>query len=337
MQALKFAKALEEISRQLKAQELVEFLKPYIQPEATNTQVTPQDRSRFATLLFDSRVGFTELSRNEDTNSLLNAFHLEDVYDSGRLAHLIAVLANVPTTHAVIGNVEMYKTFLGFYESLSSVVNFATVSARFLVAEKIHPPTEGDEVLELLILDYDATGVLAQRVQQSLTSLIELHTHLSRILGITDGGLKIAYTDSGSDILVGIAGATLFITTLRLLFNEYWEKVKFQRFSEFDRSMQSLEKGLTLNTTLSAQVAAGALSDNDAKVLRERVMSEMAKLIGNGTTIPLESAVHESPDERKLLTYMRDTKLLSVGDGETSPPGPEPEKKEKDDTGDAKN
>jgi hypothetical protein len=128
---------------------------------------------------------------------------------------------------------------------------------------------------------------------------------------------------------VGIAAGTLFISALRLLFNEYWEKVKFKRFSDFDRSVESLEKGLTLNRILNDQVIAGVLPEDEANVLRERVLSEMAKLIGNGTTLPLESVVQGFPDDKKLLTYMRDTKLLGVGDGEkTLPPGPVDEKRE---------
>jgi hypothetical protein len=337
MQAIKFTRALEEISRQLKAQELIEFLRPYMRPEGANAPVTPQDRTRFAKLLFESSAGFTELSRNEETRSLLEAFQLVEVYDSGRLSNFIEILASVPATHNLIANLDIYKIFLSFFDSLSSIVNFAAVSAKFLVADKVHPPTEGDEVLELLILDYDGTGVLAERLQQSLTSLIELHTHLSRILGVTDSVLKITYTDSGSDLALGLAAAAVVIGALRLLFNEYWEKVKFRQFSESDRGMQSLEKSLTIIQKLHERVEAKSLSEEEANVLKQRLLSRMEKLIGNGTMIPSDSTVNVMPDERKLLTYMRDTKLLGTGGGETSPPGSEPEKKEKDDTSATKN
>jgi hypothetical protein len=335
MQAIKFARALEEISRQLKAQELIGFLRPYMRPEGANAPVTPEDKTRFNTLLFDSRAGFTELSRNEETRSLLEAFQLVEVYDSGRLSNLIALLAGVPATHNVIANLETYKIFLRLFEPLSSIVNFATVAAKFLVVDKVHPPTEGDEVLELLILDYDGTGVLAERVQQSLTSLIELHTHLSRILGVTDSVLKITYTDSGTDLVLGLAAAAAVIGALRLLFNEYWEKVKFRQFSEFDRGMQSFDKGLTINRKLHEQVDAKSLTEEEANVLRQRLLSDLGKLIGNGTMIPADNTVNVMADERKLLTNVRDTKLLGAGTGETPPLGPE--HKKKDDDGDAKN
>lgn len=42
----------------------------------------------------------------------------------------------------------------------------------------------------------------------------------------------------------------------------------------------------------------------------------MAKLIGNGTSLPLET-IPEQVDQRKLLTDKRDTKLLGAGDTAT--------------------
>lgn len=96
--------------------------------------------------------------------------------------------------------------------------------------------------------------------------------------------------------------------------------------------MQSLEKGLTINQKLREQAEAKSLSEEEANVLRQRLLSQMGKLIGNGTMIPLDSTVNVVPDERNFLTYMRDKKLLGTGGDETSSPTPDPEK----DIGDAK-
>jgi hypothetical protein len=334
MQAIKFAKTLQNITHQLKAKELADFLKPYVLPD-NNIAVKPEDRDRFATLLFDSRVGFTELSRDDATKNLLDAFELGSLYESSRLARLISLLAGISHTGSVIGQVDVFKVFFSFYESLASLLKFTAIATVFLEAEKVQPPTDTDEVFALSILDYDGTGVSAVRMQESLSSLIALHTDVARILGVKDSVLKIAYTDSGSDVVLGLAATAAVIGALRLLFNEYWEKVKFRQFSEFDRGMQSLEKGLTINQKLSEQVEAKSLSEEEANVLKQRLLSQMGKLIGNGTMTPLDNTANVMPDERKLLTYMRDTKLLGTGTGEKS--SLEPEKMEKGDTGDAKN
>jgi hypothetical protein len=167
-------------------------------------------------------------------------------------------------------------------------------------------------------LDYDFGGVLAVRVRESVSSLIDLHTDVARILGVKNSVLRITYADSGSNILLGFVGAAMVINALRLLLAEYWERVKFQRYAEFDRATESADKGLTLNKKIQEQVAAKALSEEEAKILRERVLSRAAQLIGNGTTLPLESSP-EILDQRKLLADKRDIKL---GVGEA--PGEKP-------------
>lgn len=316
MQSLKFVRALQNITKELKSKELVEFLEPFVNPTSTNVAVSQGHKDEFATLLFASRVGFTELSKDSDASKIIASLKIDAVYDPSRLFKLIALLNAVPSTQVVVGNAELFSAFYSFYKSLSSIVDFAAVSSELLEQERVRVPNDGDEILEVSVLDYDETGVRAERVEATVSGLIALHTHFARILGFKDATLKIAYVDSGSDIILGLATTAVIIRALRTLFNEYWEKVKYQRYAELDRTLESAEKVLSFNAKLQEQVAAKVLDQDAANILQERILSEMAKLIGNGTSLPLET-IPELVDQRKLLTDKRDTKLLGAGDTPT--------------------
>jgi len=139
-----------------------------------------------------------------------------------------------------------------------------------------------------------------------------LHELLSRFLNVSDSRLKVAYVDSGSDLLVGFQCAKAVVDILRGLLSEFWERVKFQPFDDFDRKIDSLSKGLAFVGEVKAQVDNHALSDNDGRILTHRVLAEMTTLVGIGASLPQDEVV-ETVNHRKLLTEKRGMKLLGKG------------------------
>jgi hypothetical protein len=101
------------------------------------------------------------------------------------------------------------------------------------------------------------------------------------------------------------------------LFKEFWEKIKYRRFEDFDRKVESLSKGLTFVATVQEQIEKKSIDQNTGDILKQRVLSEMTTLIGLGATLPKDE-VTEKVDQRKLLADKRGVKLL--GSGETPRP-----------------
>jgi hypothetical protein len=206
------------------------------------------------------------------------------------------------------------------YNSLSSLVSVKNTCVQLLETEKIPPQSPGSEVIELRLLDYDRTGVENERVQQFFTSLARLHAILSQFLNVTDSQLKVAYLDSGSDLLVGFQCAKALVDMIRGLFTEFWEKVKFQPFDAFEKKIDALSAGLAFVGQVKAQVDSQAITEIDARVLTHRIMAEMTILVGIGASLPQDEVV-ETVDNRKLLAEKRGIKLLGSGSDDSKKNG----------------
>jgi len=123
----------------------------------------------------------------------------------------------------------------------------------------------------------------------------------------------VAYVDSGSDLLIGFQCAKVLVDIMRGLFAEFWEKVKFQPFDDFQKKIGALSAGLTFVGQVKTQVDNQAISEVDARVLTHRVLAEMTTLVGIGASLPQDEVV-ETVDNRKLLSEKRGIKLLGQGD-----------------------
>jgi hypothetical protein len=230
---------------------------------------------------------------------------------------MIRHFASLQQTGQVAGNPGIFMDFYSMYDSLGQLVTFNKVCTELLEAEKIPAPSPGNEIFEVRLLDYDGSGVENERVQQFFSSMAELHAMLSQFLQTSDSHLKVAYVDSGSDLLVAFQCAKALADIMRGLFAEFWEKVKFRPFDEFEKKIDALSKGLAFVGQVKAQVENQVISETDARVLTHRVLAEMTTLVGIGASLPQDEVI-EMVDHRKLLAEKRGIKLLGGGSDKSS-------------------
>lgn len=312
MQALRFTHSLKRIVAELKAKELVQFLDTFLVQGRPNQPITQDAKNAFSSMLFESRVAFAALEKDPDAAKILADLQLNDLYDPARLGKLLSTFSAQAATQGIWGTHENFVEFFSFSTVLLWLIKLSATCSRLLEAERIGEPVPDTTLVEIELVDYDGTGIEAARVNQFFASLTELHTLLCRTLGITDDHLKIIYLDSGSNLLAGIQAGKSIVEALVLLFKEFWEKIKYARFDDFDRKVESLSKGLTFAATLQQQIDNNVVDAETGRILKHRVLSEMTTLIGIGAMLP-ENEVSERVDQTKLLAEKKGVKLLGTG------------------------
>jgi hypothetical protein len=319
MQTIQFVKSLRELVSKLKAQEIVNFLDGLVKaPPAVAQTVPPSSinegqKAKFSELLFESRVGFNSLLQNANTAKLIGALQIGALYDPANLGRLVSLYHGAPNNQHIKNNAESFPLFYSFYGLLWWLLIFEKTCSKLLDEEKVGTVPADDGILELQVMDYDGTGIEAQRLRDVLSELIQIHTDLARALGLDDAHLNIRFADSGSDVIIAIQALKPVIDTLRGLLSEFWNMVKYKDLEDFDKKIDSLSKGLTFVGALRDQVSKKSITQEDADVLRVRVISEMTKIVGNGGTLASDDETVEVVDRRKLLVEKRGIKLLGAG------------------------
>jgi hypothetical protein len=314
MQTLQFTRALRRIVQQLKVKELIDFLQPYVATNS-NFQVQQSHKDQFSDLLFSSRTGYERLIEDAPTAKILSSLKINAIYQPARLGKLLTILSQVPASGNVVTTPGFFAEFFTFLELLQSLANFEKACSDLLEKEKLGQVASPDKILELQLIDYDGTGIEVVRLERFVSSLTQLHTAFARILGISGDRLRFIYFDSGSDLIAGIQCAKLILENIRTLLSEWWDKIRFRGYEEFDRKMDAVSKSLTVMGTVQQAVDSNVIDEETGNLLKTRVLVEVDNLIGIGATLPIHEDV-ERVDHRKLLTEKRDTKLLGSGAAE---------------------
>lgn len=312
MQTIQFTRALKRIVEELRARELLELLDPILTMGST-ININEGTKNSFSALLFESRVGFYELSKDPQATRILASLKIDQLYAPPLLMRLMTTFSNTGSAGQILANAIWFAEFINFFNMLKWLVAMGRTCSDLLETEKLGESGPEEQIVEMEIIDYDGTGIDPGRVEQFVSTLLELHTDLSLVFGVTDSRIKLMYVDSGSSFLFGVKIAKAIAQHLLVLFKEFWEKIKYRRFEEFDREVDSLSKGLTFVATLQEQVGKSVIDDETARILKQKVLNDMTTLIGLGVMLPTDEA-GEIVDQKKLLAEKRGVKLLGSGD-----------------------
>ena len=315
MQTIAFARHLQTIVERLCVKEIVTFLENFLRVDL-NLAIGEGQKNKFAALVFQSREAYHTLSQHKERGQILDLMKFGDTYASPQLSRMLTAFNNANSSTAM-HTVSNYALFAKFYESLSAIIKLQETTSHLLLEEKFAKVPSGEAILELQIMDYDGTGIDTTRMQNILASLASLHDHLSRLLGDKDSRLRIAFTDSGSDVLLALQGAKAIMDTAKVLFEQFWDKIRFRTLDNFDRKLESLSKGLKFVELVQEQVNKKAIDDETAGILKHSVLNEMTSLTGLGACLPA-LGVQERVDRRKLLLEKKGIKLLGTGKTEAS-------------------
>ena len=310
MQTLEYVRALKKIVEHMRVPELIQLLEPLMLPTST-AQVPQGQKDQFASLLFSSRAGYERLMEDSQIAKILTSLEVGSVYDSARLGRLVSIFNAIQNVSQMWGTPAHTVEVFSFYDQLKALKAIEKSCSELLGNEKLGSATPG-EFLELQLLDYDGTGIEASRLEQFISGISQLHTDFALIFNVRSDKLRFLYFDSGSDLIVAIQCAKPILDSIKAIFGEWWEKVRFRSFDTFDRKLDAVAKSLTVIGTVHDAVTKNIIDQGTGDVLKTRILREVDDLIGIGVSLPIHSGT-ETIDHRKLLVEMRDTKLLGSG------------------------
>jgi hypothetical protein len=318
MKALEFTRALQEIVKKLKINELLATLEPWL-ISAGPTSLSDQDKDRFYTLMLGSHSGYDQLSASGPIAKILQGLGVGEFFEPGRLRRLTTLLANAGQNTQLRQNAEIY----GYFEKLRSLGRLEVTCVSLLELEKIGEVKDDEGIVELELADYDGMGIEPQRLQLLAMTAQKMHTNLTRLLGAEGSPLRFKYFDSGSSVLLGMQCAKEVAKTISDLMMQWWDKLKFSDFDTLDKKIEAVERAVALSEKMRAAVENGAVDPETGRNLLHRIFQEVDVLVGIGVTPPLLNA-EVAVDQRELVLAKRDVKLLVKG---------QPPKDEEDDQG----
>jgi hypothetical protein len=311
MQALEFTRALEDILRDLKVNELLGVARPWTAFPGNNNSIPDETKNQFAQLILNSNAAYERLVNRADTRQILAQLKLGTLYEPSRIRALLGSLGNIANSNQVQANAPLFTQFYSFIEQLRSLAMIESTSRELLEKPKLQalPPDEG--ILELELIEYpDEVGITPKRLEIFVSSITKLHMNLAILLDLKEDTLTFKYFDSGSGVLIGVAAAKGIILALNTLLNQWWDKIRFYRYDNYDKKVEAISKTLEIVDTIQQKVNKGAITLEVGENLKVRMLREVDTLTGIGAMVPLRDA---TIDQRQILTEIRNTKLLSSG------------------------
>lgn len=305
MQSNVYIRILDQLVTQMKVAELLEFLSPIVR-FGNSMKITDEHRTAFSELVFQSKTGYSFLLQSPEHTSVLNSIGIPQAYQSHILSRMLTALNSTNEASGIWNQSNNFTIFQSFISSLSAIQTFRNSLHKHILEPRVASVSEAQRVLELEIVDYDSTGVSPQRIISALDSLQKLHDAIAELAEQKEARLSVSFIDSGSDILLAVQSTIKVIEIAQSFFKQYWQKIRFKNYDNFDRKMDSMAKGLGIIELIDNNKG---LDPESNRRLKHAVLSEMTSLIGYGVALK-QVEVDERVDRRRLLAEKRDIKLI---------------------------
>jgi hypothetical protein len=318
MKTVELVRQLEGAITRLHATELLAILRDKLSPPPIggDQAITPQVRAEFAQLLFDSNVALARLQDEPNAAEVLSAFGLFDIYTPDKLSKMMTLVNTAGAASQLRSGADGFFLFREFEVGLSNLPRVAKALDSLVIGARIASVPDSESVLELQVTDVDGRGILASRLANVLIQLKELNEAIEGILASDSVGtneLRIAYTDSGSDILLALQGHEKTLAMIGGAFAWMWTQLRFARNANFDRDLESITKGIEVLTILEQKRDEKVLDDNTANRLRTAVVTRMQKLVNNGVAPP-DNQPENGIGHQQLVKEVAQRKRLTAGD-----------------------
>ncbi len=314
MQTLEFTHAFSEIIKELKIQEILAILDPWLTPGASGT-LDASRKAQFTRLLFDANAGYRQLMALSASRSILEDLKVGEFLEPKRLTAIVGTIQGLSQPQQIWNSPELYRNFFTFAELLRWLSKMQSCSHHLLEEGKVGAVADSEGIVQIELIEYtDEIGVSAPRLKAFVLTVIELHLCLAYIFGLKEDKLTFRYLDSGSKFTVAIACAKSISEAMVLLLSAFWEKFRFWGHDTFDKNIEAATKALAFAEQVQQQVEKKVITEEEGQNLKKRAFASVEKLTGIGASIPLPDEM--TLDHRELLEERRDVKLLGSGAGE---------------------
>jgi hypothetical protein len=117
MQSLEFTHAFKEIVRELKIQEILGILDPWLTP-GNASNLDPKQKEQFTKLLFDANAGYRQLMTRPAAQSILDELNVGEFLEPSRLTGIVGTLQALTQAKQITNVAQHYRNFFSFGELL---------------------------------------------------------------------------------------------------------------------------------------------------------------------------------------------------------------------------
>lgn len=308
MQGIVLAREFRTLAADLEIASLAELLSRYMGSEG-NVNIRQEDKDRFGELVFSINARLTNTRWRRATEHVIAALSLDELLGQANLYRLMAKL----TQAANSGQLKIDFAFQKLYHTIASIIEMGAAVVRLLEQERL-PTLEDDEgLLELTVSSYGEGPIRAARVARVLDTLEDLTGSVTRFSDAMGRPLRIAILDSGSDVVLILVCSAVVAETVRRLFNEIVNRLRFGQNELAERNFETIAATLAAFENLRQREAAGAIDAETGRLLRHTILSQVRDLLGLGV-LPVQLDIPEDPTVDQLLLSQRDRRLLGAGD-----------------------
>jgi len=306
MQATTLFRTLDHIRQKMQSEPLEKLLAALL---FGSNQALVNSKEQFSELIFEARSRIDALKTDPETALVLDKLSIPAIFETARLSRMLSAMQTVSDTHNLRQQVAHY---LDFYQVFSGLVGIKTFrDTLYALVIKPHEQTQSPEekLLEFEIIDPGNVGIGFDRFRAVLTEIEALHETTSRCLDIS-AHIAIAYLDSGSNTLIAIKTDGKLIDSIRRLIIDIWDRFRFGKYAEMEKTLQSAEAGIEFITLINQKEKDGLLDPAVAAQFRYQAIHASLSLFETGATLK-EIQVDTTIDNRALLVGSVNTKLLS--------------------------
>lgn len=315
MQALVFGRGLQRIVRELRVEEFIDLLQPFLDINSGNFNIDPGIKQKLSEIVFDIELGLAKLSADADAGPILETLTLSQLFDRRNRTHMLSTFQNASTKQEILQN---RLFWVAFYRAWA-VRTMETGFTRLVIVPKTGPAEHQPQTVELWLHDYADEPLSVDRLEVVLGSLRKLYTALAEYRGAQNQIALVAYVDSGTSFTIALKGVAEVIDSMKQAFADAWRGIRFRKNARVERDLQTLRNQLNVVAEIRERVRENALDPQTGARLEHVVNSEMIHLLEAGV-LPATIETGEEFDRHEVLAAVRRTPLL--GPGQPPPPSP---------------
>jgi len=305
MQLSEYLKAINLIRDKLKLNEIADFIFEFT---IAGKKITDSEKNKFSDLIFDIRENLSDLNNNKLCKDIIDEFRLNDILNRATLGKLLSIFQISSDSTQISNNTENYRAFIHVALCCRLLNNNILATTNLIGGDRLQDDLDDDEIVEFELNDYGKESVELKRFSDALIHIQNIYIVLSDIYEFDEDGFSISYCDSGSNLLVGIKTKIENAKKIKETIISTWEKVQGASYIDFERKSNSILKGLDVAEEIDKKVQSGAITDEDGRRYKKRLLDSLDDLFNDGITIK----DYESDDKditNKLLEY-KETKYI---------------------------
>lgn len=320
-----YARMLETAIEDLGLLRLGDWIDRLLQPNAF--ALADQQRSEFEALIFRARDGMQRHENDLAYQRAFDTFGLRGALTPQSVSTLTTYLRTKNTSADVLNDSQARATFLALRSSAAALVQAHSSLQDLVLSHRDKDATrDGAGVVEFVIYDFDGSGYSAGQIAKILIDLTELLDMLGDLAEPATRGQhrakpRIAYAETGSDLLVGLlttaAAAGAIVAICKAYYTVFFDLPQKARRVE----AKTIQEELTTAGMIREAVEQGRMSEETARMWEEKIDAHVRRLTASGTMLrdyepPVETRV------RELVVGRREPGLLGPkteeGDSDTS-------------------